>query len=194
MKSKLFFLIVALLSAQIMMAQFNVGVKGGANITKVDGKAFDEHFRYGYHVGGFAEIGLGKKLRLQPELIFNQYSTTLDSSMNVIYHNIINSNQSKVNLNYVSIPIILSYKLLGPIYLQAGPQFAILVDQNKNFLQNGADAFKKGDFSILGGVQLKLLALRVTGRYIIGLSNINDITSQDKWKNEVVQLSLGFAL
>ena len=194
MKSKLFFLIVALLSAQIMMAQFKVGIKGGANITKVDGQAFDEQFRYGYHLGGFAEIGLGKKLRLQPEVIFNQYATTLDSSMNVIYHNIINSNQSKVNLNYVSIPIILSYKLLGPIYLQAGPQFAILVDQNKNFLQNGANAFKKGDFSMLGGVQLKLLSLRVTGRYIIGLSNINDITSQDKWKNEGVQLSLGFAL
>lgn len=194
MKSKLFFLIVALLSAQIMMAQFKVGIKGGANITKVNGQAFDEQFRYGYHLGGFAEIGLGKKLRLQPEVIFNQYATTLDSSMNVIYHNIINSNQSKVNLNYVSIPIILSYKLLGPIYLQAGPQFAILVDQNKNFLQNGANAFKKGDFSMLGGVQLKLLSLRVTGRYIIGLSNINDITSQDKWKNEGVQLSLGFAL
>lgn len=194
MKSKLFFLIVALFSTEFIMAQFHIGIKAGANITRVDGKAFKDEFKYGYHLGGFAEIGLGKKLFIQPEVLFNQNTTTLDSNYKVIYQNIINSNQSQVKLNYVSIPIILSYKLLGPIYLQAGPQFAILVDQNKNFLQNGGDAFKKGDFSILGGVQLKLLSLRVTGRYIIGLSNINDINHQDKWKNEGAQLSIGFAL
>ena len=194
MKSKLFFLMVALLSAQFIMAQFHIGIKAGANITKVDGKAFKDEFKYGYHLGGFAEIGLGKKLRIQPEVLFNQNTTTLDSNFKAIYQNIINSNQSQVKLNYVSIPIILSYKLLGPIYLQAGPQFSVLVDQNKNFLQNGADAFKKGDFSMLGGVQVRLFALRVTGRYIIGLNNINDINNQDKWKNEAVQLSVGFAL
>ena len=194
MKSKLFSLTVAMLMAQCILAQFHVGIKGGANITKVDGKAFKDEFRYGYHFGGFAEIGLGKKIQILPEVIFNQSTTTLDSSFKVIYQNIINSNQSSVKLNYISIPVLLNYKLLGPIYLQAGPQFSILIDQDKNFLQNGADAFKKGDFSMLGGVQLKLSALRVTGRYIIGLNNINGIGNQDKWKNEAIQLSIGFAL
>lgn len=194
MKTKLFSLIASLLFTQLIMAQFHIGFKGGANVTKVDGKAFKEEFRYGYHLGGFAEIGLGRKFQLQPEVIFNQSATSLDSNYKVIYQNIINSSQSHIKLNYVSIPILLNYKLLGPIYLQAGPQFSILVDQNKNFLQNGADAFKKGDFSMLGGVQVRLLSLRVTGRYIIGLNNINDINNQDKWKNEAFQLSVGFAL
>ena len=194
MSTKLFSSIAALLIAPCLMAQFHVGIKGGANITKVDGKAFKDEFRYGYHLGGFAEIGLGKKIQILPEVIFNQSSTTLDSSFKVIYQNILNSNQSVVKLNYISIPILLNYKLLGPIYLQAGPQFSILVDQNKNLLQNGANAFKKGDFSMLGGVQLKLLALRVTGRYVIGLNDINGLGNQDKWKNEAVQLSIGFAL
>ena len=124
MRTKLFFLIAAsLLFTQLVMAQFHIGFKGGANITKVDGKAFKEEFRYSYHLGGFAEIGLGKKFQLQPEVIFNQYSTTLDSNYKVLYQNVINSSQSNVKLSYNSIPILLNYKLLGPVYLQAGPQF-----------------------------------------------------------------------
>lgn len=194
MKTKFFSLCVALLAASVAMAQFHVGFKGGANIVKVDGKSFKDEFRYGYHLGGFAEIGAGKKFRIQPEVIFNQYATTLDSNYKAIYQNIINSNQSKVKLNYLSIPILVNYKLVGPVYLQAGPQFSILMDQDKNFLQNGADAFKKGDFSMMGGVQLNLLSVRVSGRYVIGLSNINDIDNQDKWKSQAVQLSVGFAL
>jgi len=68
------------------------------------------------------------------------------------------------------------------------------MSQDKNFLQNGREAFKNGDFSLVAGAQVKLAQLRVTGRYIIGLSNINDIDNQDKWKSQVIQLSLGIAL
>jgi hypothetical protein len=194
MKTKFLSLASALLISQLMMAQFHLGVKAGANISKVDGKSFKQEFKYGYNLGGFAEIGLGPKFSFQPEVLFNQYSSTLDSSYKSIYENVIASDQSKVKLNYLSIPLLLDYKLLGPIHLQAGPQFGILMNHDKNFLQNGADAFKQGDFSVVAGAQIKLAQLRVTGRYIIGLSNINDIDNQDKWKNQVIQLSLGIAL
>ena len=66
--------------------------------------------------------------------------------------------------------------------LQAGPQFGVLIDQNKTLLQNGGDAFKKGDFSMLAGVQVKVGAMRVTGRYAIGLNNISDIDNEDNGK------------
>jgi len=194
MKTKLLGLVAALLISQLMMAQFHLGVKAGANISKVDGKSFKQEFRYGYNLGGFAEIGLGPKFSFQPEVLFNQYSSTLDSNYKAIYENVITSNHSKVILNYLSIPLLLDYKFLGPIHLQAGPQFGVLMSQDKNFLQNGSDAFRKGDFSLVAGAQLKLAQLRITGRYIIGLSNINDIDNQDKWKNQVIQLSLGIAL
>jgi len=194
MKTKLLSLALALLISQLMMAQFHIGFKAGANIVKVDGKSFKQEFRYGYNLGGFAEIGLSPRLSFQPEVMFNQYATTLDSNYKSIYQNVIASNQSKVKLNYLSIPLLLDYKFLGPVHLQAGPQFSVLMSQDKNFLQNGAEAFKNGDFSMVAGAQLKLAQLRVTGRYIIGLSNINDIDNRDKWKSQVVQLSLGIAL
>jgi hypothetical protein len=193
MKTKLLGLALALFISQLAIAQFHLGVKAGANISKVDGKSFKEEFAYGYHLGGFAEIGLGPKFSFQPEVLFSQVSSTLDSNYKAIYENVIASNQSKVKLGYLSIPLLLDYKFLGPIHLQAGPQFGILMSQDKNFLQNGADAFKNGDFSVVAGAQVKLAQLRITGRYVIGLNNINDIDNQDKWKNEVIQLSLGIA-
>ncbi len=188
-------LFAALLCSQVMMAQFHLGIKGGANVNKVDGQSFKDQFRYGYHLGGFAEIGLGGKFAIQPEVLFNQFSTSIDSNYNHVYENVFNSDQSSVKLNYLSIPILLNYKLLGNfLSLQAGPQFGVLLNQDKTLLQNGGDAFKNGDFSMVGGVQLKLSAFRLSGRYAIGLKNINDIDNQDQWKSQGFQLSVGLAL
>ena len=58
------------------------------------------------------------------------------------------------------------------IAIQAGPQFGVLLDQNKDLLQNGGDAFKSGDFSLVGGVQLNLLKFRIYGRYVGGLTDL----------------------
>jgi Outer membrane protein beta-barrel domain len=188
-------MIAALLFSQAMMAQFHIGIKGGANIFKVEGQSFKNEFRYGYHLGGFMELGLGGKLSFNPEVLFNQYTTTVDSSFDHIYQNVFNpSYQKDVKLNYLSIPLILSYKLIGPLSIQAGPQFGVLIDKNKNLLQNGGNAFKNGDFSLLAGAQIKFSALRISGRYVVGLNNINDIDNQDKWKYQGFQLSLGLAL
>ncbi|HEX7902997.1 MAG TPA: porin family protein [Chitinophagaceae bacterium] len=196
MKTKLFLpLVAALLVSQVMLAQFHIGIKGGANVTKIDGKSFKDEFRYGYHLGGFAEIGLGRKIAIQPEVLFNQYSSRVDSNYKALYENVFNPFQQNVKLNYLSIPVLLNYKLIGNfLTLQAGPQFGILLDNNKTLLQNGGNAFKSGDLSMMGGAQLKIAAFRVSGRYVIGLNNINDIDNQDKWKSQGFQLSVGVAL
>ncbi len=197
MKTKLFLpLAAALFMSQALMAQFHIGAKAGVNVTKIDGKSFKDEFKYGYHLGGFAEIGFGGKLGIQPEVLFNQYATTVDSSYKELYENVFNPDyQRNVKLNYLSIPILLNYKLLGNfLTLQAGPQFGILLDNNRTLLQNGGEAFKSGDFSMVGGAQLKLAAFRVSGRYVVGLNNLNDIDDRDKWKNQGFQLSVGLAL
>jgi len=195
MKTKLLSLFAAsLFFSSAIMAQLHLGVKAGANITKVEGKSFKDEFRYGYSLGGFAEIRLNNKFVLQPEVLFNQYATRLDSNYKNIYEDVFNSN-SNIKLNYISIPIVLNYKLIGSLLsLQAGPQFGILIDQNKTVLQNGGNAFKNGDLSFLAGVQVKLGAIRVNGRYAIGLNNISDLPDDDKWKNQGFQVSVGLAL
>lgn len=195
MKTKLCSLLITLFFAQAAFSQFNIGIKGGANITKIDGRSFKDEFRYGYHLGGFAEIGLGGKLSLQPEVLFNQYETRVDSSFKNIYQDAVNfSDDRKVKLNYLSVPVLLNYKLGSALSLQAGPQFGILIDQDKNLVQNGKEAFSKGDFSLLGGASLNISKIRISGRYVVGLNNINDLDNQNEWKNQGFQVSLGFAL
>ena len=195
MKTKLCSLLVTLLFAHAAFSQFNIGIKAGSNITKIDGRSFKDEFRYGYHLGGFAEIGLGGKLSLQPEVLFNQYETRVDSSFKNIYQDALNfSDDRKVKLNYLSVPLLLNYKLGSALSLQAGPQFGILIDQGKNLVENGKDAFSKGDFSLLGGASLNISKFRISGRYMVGLNNINDLDNQNEWKNQGFQLSLGLAL
>ena len=196
MKTKLLSLAAAVLLSSAVMAQFHLGVKGGANITKVEGKSFKDEFRYGYALGGFMEVRMGNKFVLQPEVLFNQYSTTLDSNFKNIYQGVFNASaQSKVKLNYLSIPILLNYKLIGSfLSLQAGPQFSVLMNNDKTLLQNGGEAFKNGEFAMLGGVQMKIGAIRVNGRYQVGLNNLNDIDDQDKWKSQGLQVTVGLAL
>jgi hypothetical protein len=194
MKTKLLILPAFLLLSVASMAQFHLGVKGGANITKVDGKSFKDEFRYGYTLGGFMEIRAGNKFVIQPEVLWNQYATKVDSNYSNVYHNVFNGN-SNIKLNYLSIPLVVNYKLIGSfLSLQAGPQFGILIDQSKTALENGGDAFKHGDLSMLAGVQFKLAALRLNARYNIGLNNISDLPDQGKWRNQGFQVTAGIAL
>ncbi|RYY40390.1 MAG: PorT family protein [Chitinophagaceae bacterium] len=195
MNRKLLFLCAGLFAGHAAFSQLHFGVKGGVNLSKIDGRSFKEEFNTGYHLGGFVEIGLGKKFALQPEVLFNQYNTRTDTSFRQVYSNVINDASSgNVKLNYLSIPILLNYNVGKAFAIQAGPQVGVLMNKDENVLQNGQAAFKNGDFSMVGGAQIALGKLRLNGRYIVGLNNINDVTETSKWKNQAIQLSLGLAL
>lgn len=195
MNRKISLLLLATTLTTLSFAQggFHAGIKGGANVDKVAGKSFDEEFRHGYNLGAFAEINFNKKWGIQPEVLWNQTNTKTSSDFNEIYPSGISDVQN-VKLNYLSIPIFLTYRPIKPLSLMAGPQFGILIDQNRTLLQNGGDAFKKGDFSMVAGAQLNIAAFKVGARYQVGLSNINDIDNQDKWKSQGFQAYVGFRL
>ena len=172
---------------------FHVGLKGGANMYKIEGKSFSEEFRYGYNAGLFTEINFSKHLGIQPEILWNQAQTRTTSKFKDMYNNGV-SELKGVTLNYLSIPLLLNMSPSRFITFQAGPQFGILMNKDQNLLQNGKSAFKTGDLSMLGGVQLNLGGFKLGGRYTVGLTNINDIDNQDKWKNQGFQLYAGFRL
>lgn len=172
---------------------FGVGIKVGTNINKMQGQSFKDQFTYGYSAGAYADIKLGSKWSIQPEVLFNQVSTDTSNKFSDLYD--INADKiSKIKLNYISIPLLLNYNISKGISVQAGPQYGILMSQSKNILQNGKEAFKSGDFSLLGGLQIKFASIRLYGRYAVGLNNINDIDNQDQWKNQSIQLGVGFTL
>ena len=196
MKSKIYLLIAIVLIVQSANAQFSIGAKVGANLNKIDGKSFKEEFNTSYHAGGFAIIGLGEKFSLQPEVLWNQTISKTDTSIKQIPSDAFSAfKNGEVKLDYLSIPVLLNYKFIGSfLTLQAGPQFGILLNKDENLLKNGEQAFKSGDFSMVGGAQIKISKFVGAARYVIGLHNISDIDNQDKWKNQGLQLSVGLSL
>ena len=186
--------LMLLSSAFFVEAQgFSFGPKVGANITGISGLQFDKGYEFGYHIGGFAEVMLSEKIGIQPEILWSQTSLTTASSLPALYSTSL-SELSKIKLNYISIPLLLNIRPAKFITFQVGPQFGILQDKKNSVATNVQSAFKAGDFSMLAGVQLKLLSFRVYGRYGIGLSNINDLSNQDAWKSKTLQLGLGIGL
>jgi hypothetical protein len=89
---------------------------------------------------------------------------------------------------------MINYNLSNILAIQAGPQFGILIDKSKNLVQNGKDAFKSGDFSLAAGLQLKVSKFRVYGRFVGGLTDLNNLENNDTWKVQMIQLGIGLGL
>ncbi len=192
MKTKLIPLAILLfISSSLFSQTFKLGIKGGANLGKISGASFKDKFTLGYNVGGFATIGLGNKFAIQPEVLFNQVNNDTATSFSEIFKV---QHADQIQLKFLSIPVLLNYNLNKFITLQAGPQFGILLNKNDNLLQNGNNAFKSGNFSLVGGVQLNLLKFRVYGRFVGGQTDINNVSNNDAWKTKAIQLGVGFTL
>jgi Outer membrane protein beta-barrel domain len=185
---------VILFSTSGIQAQgFHLGIKAGTNITELTGRSFDEGFQWNFVAGAFAELNFTSKWGIQPEVLFSQTSTQTASNFDDVYEEGINSRG--VKLNYLSIPILLTYKLPIPILsLQLGPQFGILMNTSDNITTNGVNAFKSGDFSMVVGAQLNLGPFKGGARYVYGFTNIDDVTNVDSWKNRTIQLYVGLRI
>ena len=194
MKRNAFVLSVSLVLAMLhTQAQgFHIGIKAGANLFKVDGESFSQEFKFGYSVGAFSEINFTSSWGLQPELLFNQTNYRTGTQFSNVYPDGVNDVKGK--LNYLSIPVLLSFRPIPLLSLQAGPQFGILLNQDEHLVNNAQEAFKKGDLSFVGGAQLNLASIKVGARYVIGPNNINDLPNENNWKNEGWQIYAGFRL
>lgn len=170
----------------------HLGIKAGANLFKVDGESFSQEFQYGYMAGAFAQIYVSRSWGLQPELNFNQTNYRTGANFSTVVPDGVND--VKGRLNWLTVPVLLSYRPVPILSLLAGPQFGILLDQDQHLINNAGDAFKKGDLSLVAGAQLNLGPVIAGARYEIGLSNINDVTNESTWRNQGWQLYAGFRI
>lgn len=200
---KLFLAVAVLLIATVSTVKsqdrlLRFGIKGGANLGKLDGSGFQDGFKLGYHLGGFAQLRLVKGFGVQGELVFSSTKTETTDDFSKIYEGVSTSDdRKKINLNYLSIPLLANIDLGTPrLKLQVGPQFGALVSDRKVF---GAakEAFKGGEISGVAGLWLQLPIVNVSARYIIGFNDvkgINSVTNSSNWKNQSIQLGVGVTL
>lgn len=171
---------------------FHLGIKAGANLFKVDGESFDQEFMFGYTAGAFAQINVTSKWGIQPEMNFNQTNYRTGNNFSSVVPDGVND--VKGRLDYLTIPVLLSYRPIPLLSLLAGPQYGILLNQDEHLVNNAGQVFKKGDFALVGGAQLNLASFLVGARYVAGLTNINNVTNESTWKNQGWQLYAGFRI
>lgn len=82
----------------------------------------------------------------------------------------------------------------GPVYINAGPSIALMIDKESKFIQNYASQSKKFEFGIQMGagvaIPLGVGKLIVDGRYALGLTEISKTANI---KNRGIMASVGYA-
>jgi hypothetical protein len=190
--SMLVFAVFVLSVSHIRAQGIHLGVKAGTNLSEINSRSFDNGFQWGFSAGAFAELNFTSKWGLQPELLFSQTNTQTANNFNDIYLNGINS--QNVSLNYMTIPVLISWKPIPLLSFQLGPQFGILMNTSETITGNGANAFKSGEFAVVGGAQVNLGGFVAGARYVSGVTDINNVTSADTWKSENIQLYIGLRI
>lgn len=179
-------LIIALLSLGLTpLAQAQFGVKGGLNVAELQGRDGESaYYKAFYHVGVFYQANILGPLSIQPEVQYSLQGGNLKSAFT----------DYDTKLHYLTVPI-LAKLTVGPVFVEAGPQYGILLSANQSgnmqvgFTADGTPAygnqsraasseFKRNDFSVVGGVGLKLASgFSLGGRLVAGLNDINDAKS-----------------
>jgi hypothetical protein len=151
----------------------NIGIKGGLNVYNINN---DNSAKYdskvGFNVGLLGHIHLAKQLAFQPELVYSAQGAKFTTA----------GIETKLNLDYINVPMLIQYMFDNGFRLQAGPQVGFLVGAKAKVGDTKIDIkndLKKVDFGIgagLGYVDPKS-GFGVDARYNLGLSNINENNS-----------------
>lgn len=183
--------VVGLTNRAMAQAEVAIGVKAGLNFSKLDVNNISTDNRTGFNGGAFALFKFSK-IGIQPELLFSKQGTKFKG----------NTQDLNANFDYINIPVLLKLYTVAGINLQVGPQFGFLTlaeiedDSNGSVTKDDVKSFyKKSDVSLALGLGWDLpFGLTVDARYNLGLSKIQDNSSVDATKNQVIQVSVGYKL
>lgn len=147
--------------------QTTVGVKAGVNIASLS--AYSGRSRISGHGGLFIHYSINKNWCIQPELLFSGEGQRYFS--NAVEHT--------YALDYIQLPVMLQYYPVANVYVEAGPQFGILISAHDKVDQRNGHTNVKGDFTaaqlaIAFGVGLQITEeITLYGRYNFGVTDIS---------------------
>lgn len=175
---KISLFLCALCFVSISFAQNSkFGIKAGVNISSIDwdvsGVSFDN--RIGFHVGLLDHIHLSPQWALQPEIMYSTEGVKQSVS----------SGEYTWKTDYINIPVMVQYMFDNGFRLEAGPQLGLMVSSDDN-----DDIFKSTNVGVGFGLNyLSHSGLGVGGRYVLGVSKINESIAPDA-KSRNIQLGI----
>lgn len=227
---KIILTVAALAAFGTASAQVKFGAKAGLNLANISesydgyGEDYDGDYKMkvGAHVGAFVEWKFTEKFALQPELLFSMQGAKFEQSEGDDGFGNSYSTESKVNLNYINVPIMVKFYPIPKLFIEAGPQVGFLMSaksKDETSVTTGGttvtesetvdvkDGFKSIDFGVNVGVGYEFTEMIYANlRYNIGLSDITESDDSDefedvdfgaygdvfKTRNNVLSLSVGF--
>ncbi len=166
--------------ASKVVPKVTIGVKLGMNMQKLDGDLPDSKYKSGIVGGAFVSVDR-KKVGIRVEGL-------LKTAKLSIY----NTNV-KVNAVFVDVPLLLEYKIVPRLWIQAGPQFSSMLSAKSTDGVDAKSVFNTSDVSAVIGIEAALpLKLTVGARYIYGFNNLNGATYGGELKSRSLQFSIGY--
>lgn len=174
MKFRLTVAIAAILMTTQANAQHvNIGVKGGLNLYNINNSNGVEYdTKAGVNFGLLGHIHLAKHVAFQPELVYSAQGAKYT----------IGGTETKKNLNYINVPLLVQYMFDNGFRLEAGPQMGFLASAHSktgDIKTDIKDDLKKVDVAVALGVSYvhPPTGFGVDARYNLGLTDINDNSS-----------------
>jgi outer membrane protein OmpA-like peptidoglycan-associated protein len=171
------------------------GVKLGLNASHLvnhDGfyEGLDVSHRNGFAGGIYYNMGFGDRFSIQPELLYSSMGTNFATKSNINP-----SFDRDLKLDYLSVPVLLKYNPTWRLGLFAGPQFDFLLNSDLENVGDQNDTYKSFDFAVTLGLEFWVTKnIGVYGRYMRGLTNINDVNGATELNNEGLQFGVTIAL
>lgn len=188
---KMILMAVLVSSVAAVNAQATFGLKLGANFSNLkyseDGDSESGDMKVGLNIGGLANIPLSADFSFQPELVFS-----MEGSKNEF-----GGIETKINLNYINIPVLLQYNVSGFI-AETGPQLGFLIGAKfkAGDTEVDSEAYETINFSWAIGFGYKMPSgFGANVRYNLGLSNIyKDAADDYKVKGNTIQVGVFYIL
>lgn len=181
--------------AQTKEKRVHFGLKAGMNFSGLDGEGIQSSLQQGLDAGTFAEVTINKKWEFVPELYYSLHQLKRASDFTTRYYESqgLASADEKIKLHYVSLPLLMRYHVSSVIAVEAGPQYNLLAYEDDNLLKEGKAAFKKSELAVAAGATLTLEKFRIYGRYMMGVSDINNVGSTKgyTWHSKQLQIGIG---
>ncbi len=113
---KLIFTFALLSGPAFLFAQgVGVGIKAGANFSNYSSDNYSTSSVTKYHVGAYVNINFSEKWGVRPEVLWSSQGAEIEGVGNF-------------NTDFVTVPIMLRWKPVELIFIEAGPQFNFLTN------------------------------------------------------------------
>ena len=168
-----------------LLPKFRFGVKAGldyqSNNFKSDLANIDIKSNSGWFAGVQGDLSWGN-IGVRPEVIYSHNAFNVDG---VILN-------GKLKLDKIDVPVLLQYKLLGIVALQAGPTFCVMTN-TKGTTEGMQWDIKRPTIGYAAGVEVEIWKIGISARYN-GSFKRSEVLGYSTGTNRIntFQLGLGF--